>query len=310
MNAVETRSAPVVPLDRTALRVLTTPAPAPLRRLIAAPVAGGARRGDHMPTALRARYGGELVVPLRRDRPTIVANFVSTLDGVVAFDTAEASGGGEVSGFAEPDRFVMGLLRALADVVVVGAGTARAAPDHVWTADHVHRASAPAFARWREDLGLRPHPTTIVVSASGRVPERHPGLTRPSVPAVVLTTSAGADRVARSGLGSHVEVRIGSQPERVTPADLLGVTSSLGANLVLCEGGPHVLGQLIDAGVVDELFLTLAPQLAGRSGANPRLALIEGSAFDVSSAPWATLRSVHAAGSHLFLRYRFGSPQD
>jgi riboflavin biosynthesis pyrimidine reductase len=298
--------APAAGIERRA-RAIAPARPAPLRRLIAAPVlTGGARRGDLMPAPLRARYGGELVVPLRHDRPTIVANFVSTLDGVVAFDTTEASGGGEVSGFAEPDRFVMALLRALADVVVVGAGTARAAPDHVWTAEHAHRASAAQFARWREDLGLRPHPTTVVVSASGRVPERHPGLTGGSVPAVVLTTSAGADRVAASGLGSHVGVRIGSQPDHVTPADLLGVATSLGARLVLCEGGPHVLGQLVDAGLVDELFLTLAPQLAGRSGANPRLGLIEGSAFAVGSAPWATLRSVHAAGSHLFLRYGLG----
>lgn len=76
----------------------------------------------------------------------MVANFVSTLDGVVAFDTDESSGGGEVSGFFDPDRFVMGLLRAMADVVLVGAGTVRSAPTHEWTARRVHPASAALYA--------------------------------------------------------------------------------------------------------------------------------------------------------------------
>ena len=103
-----------------------------------------------------------------RDRPTVIANFVSTLDGVVAFDTEGASGGGEISGFFEPDRFVMGLLRAMADVVLVGAGTVRAAPTHEWTARHVQRASADAFALWRRRLGITTaQPTTVVVTASG-----------------------------------------------------------------------------------------------------------------------------------------------
>ena len=75
-----------------------------------------------------------------------VANFVATLDGVVAFDTDESSGGGEISGFFDPDRFVMGLLRAMADVVLVGAGTVRSAPTHEWTARRVHPASAALYA--------------------------------------------------------------------------------------------------------------------------------------------------------------------
>jgi hypothetical protein len=73
------------------------------------------------------RFEGELTVELRPDRPTIVANFVSTIDGAVALGPGEPNaGGGEISGFSEADRFMMSLLRALADVVIVGAGTVRA----------------------------------------------------------------------------------------------------------------------------------------------------------------------------------------
>ena len=62
--------------------------------------------------------------------------------------------------------------------------------------------------------------------------------------------------------------------------------------------------------MLDELFLTLAPQLAGRAADRPRLGLIEGTAFAVGDAPWASLRSVHASSDHLFLRYGLGRTRD
>ena len=76
---------------------------------------------------------------------------------------------------------------------------------------------------------------------------------------------------------------------------------------MLCEGGPHLIGDLLAAGVLDELFLTIAPQLAGRDKAKPRLGLVEGTAFAISEAPWATIGSVRRSGEHLFLRYKVGS---
>ena len=290
---------------------LDTPRPTdgsrpPLRRLLAAEAGRVEVRGRPMPAALSRRYGGELVVPLRRDRPTIVANFVSTLDGVVAFDTDGRSGGGEISGFHEPDRFVMGLLRALADVVVVGAGTVRAAPDHTWTAGHVHPASAGEFMAWRNEIGLASSdPMTIVLTNRGDVPRDHPGLRRSAVPVTILTTDAGARNVRRLGFGPNVVIRTPARADRVQPRDVVAAAAELGGRLILCEGGPHIFGQFAKAKMLDELFLTLAPQLAGRATHVPRLGLIEGAAFDVADAPWARLRSVHTSGDHLFLRYGF-----
>jgi riboflavin biosynthesis pyrimidine reductase len=78
-----------------------------------------------------------------------------------------------------------------------------------------------------------------------------------------------------------------------------------GWELILSEGGPHLMSDLVAAGLLDELFLTFAPQLAGRSAENPRLALIEGHEFSVTDAPWAELVDVRSAGAHLFTRYRF-----
>ncbi len=77
-----------------------------------------------------------------------------------------------------------------------------------------------------------------------------------------------------------------------------------GVRVALYEGGPTLLASFLGASLVDELFLTLAPQIAGRDGQHSRLALVEGHAFMPKDAPWETLLSVKLAGSHLLLRYR------
>jgi riboflavin biosynthesis pyrimidine reductase len=262
-------------------------------------------RGPPIPAAMHVRYGGELAVPLFRRRPTVLANFVSSVDGVVALDRAGGAGGGEVSGFFEPDRFMMSLLRALADVVLVGAGTVRAAPNHRWVAAHAHPDSAAETAAWRAALELPPTPTTVVVTASGRLDPRHPGLSDPDIPVVVATTAAG-ERHARSlRLGRQVRIEVVGDGDRVMPLPLLGLLADLGARVVLCEGGPHLAADLIAVGRLDELFLTVAPQVLGRSDRFQRLGLVEGAGFPIEGAPWASLLSVRRAGSHLFLRYGF-----
>lgn len=269
---------------------------------------GDALRGGPLPSALRAAYGGDLAIALRPDRPTLVANFVSTLDGVISYNTPEAAGGGEISGFFEPDRFVMGLLRAFADVVLLGAGTLRAAPDERWTPRSVHPASDHAFADLRQQLGLLPNPITAVVTGSGALDLSHPGLADPAVEIVLITTDAGAVALRRQHVPKHIEIR--STGDHVRAHDVLTALAARGADLVLCEGGPHLFGQLLQAGLVDELFLTLAPQLAGRSEAVPRLSLVENTAFSVTDARWGRLADLRRADDHLFARYRLSEGKD
>src|SRR5262245_62122785 len=103
----------------------------PLETLFDAPAGAEEVRGGALPDGLRG-YGERLASPVRADRPTVTINFVESLDGVVTVDPATGTGA-EISGYHEPDRFVMGLLRSLADVIVVGAGTLRAAGSHTWT---------------------------------------------------------------------------------------------------------------------------------------------------------------------------------
>jgi riboflavin biosynthesis pyrimidine reductase len=273
-----------------------------LEALLQAPAIKGEARGG-LPESLRSRYGSDLRLPLRHDRPTVIANFVTTLDGVVSYQTPDALGGGEISGFFEPDRFVMGLLRSLADVVLVGAGTLRAAPQHRWTPSHVSRANADAFAELRRNLRLTPQPRTAVVTASGEIDLGHPGLSDPDVAVLLITTSGGATQVDRGHLADHVEIAIAGD-EHVEPAAIIDLLAARGARVVLSEGGPHLIGQLLSAGLLDELFLTIAPQVAGRSADHARLGLVEGAAFGVATAPWFDLVDLRRDGDHLFSRYR------
>jgi riboflavin biosynthesis pyrimidine reductase len=271
-------------------------------------------RGSHAPSAaarvlpasssLATFYGGPLRISLRDGHPTIVANFVSTLDGVVSFGDPGASGGSAVSGGSAEDHRLMGLLRTLGDAVMVGAGTVRRARDEEWTPRDIDPELASEQTRIRRELGLASQPTTVVVSASGELDRQQRGLASTDVPVLVATTARGARSLGAATSTERFRVAtLGT--EEVDVGSLITELDRSGARLVVCEGGPHLLGSLLRAGLVDELFLTLAPQVAGRATGRDRLALVEDQAFAVNDAPWSSLVSVRRSENHLFLRYRF-----
>src|SRR4051794_30298480 len=90
-----------------------------------------------LPEELAANYGGALGLPC----PCLFANFVASMDGVVALP-GDTESGQLISGKNSADRFVMGLLRACADAVLIGAGTFRASAGHLWHADRIYPAAA------------------------------------------------------------------------------------------------------------------------------------------------------------------------
>jgi len=259
-----------------------------------------AQRGEPVPfpASLTARYGGPLAFE-REGRPRVIANFVSTIDGVTSFAIPGKADAGRVSAGLPADRFVLGLLRAVADAVVVGAGTLREEGRHVWTPAHVFPDAAADFDAVRR--GRRPAPT-VFVTASGDI-----DLTAPVFVSgdevLILTTDAGAQRLAR--VPRHVRV-ISAGPSRLVASDIVRVVhDETGAELILTEGGPTLLGEFVRARALDELFLTIAPQLAGRSERERRLALVEGAAFAPEEAPWWRLLSVKKADEYLFLRFAY-----
>jgi riboflavin biosynthesis pyrimidine reductase len=253
-----------------------------------------------LPRVLADLYGGDLGFR----PPCVYANFVASVDGVTALGPEYPSSGSAISLHDPADRFVMGLLRACADVVLIGAGTLRATPRHLWTPAHVCPAAADGYAALRRGLGRDGDPLLAVVTAHGDVPAGHPAL---RAGALILTTSAGARRLHGRLPPACTILDLGGRPE-LPSADVLAAARDRGGSMVLTEGGPRLLGQLAVGGLLDELFLTISPVLAGR-GDTARPGLVAGLELLPARTEPAELLTVRRHGSYLFLRYAMGGTQ-
>ncbi|HEY7538085.1 MAG TPA: dihydrofolate reductase family protein [Gaiellaceae bacterium] len=253
-----------------------------------------------LPAALAALYPGALGF----EEPRLFANFVTTVDGVVAIPSVPGSNK-LIAAASESDRFVMGLLRACADALVIGSGTLAASPRGVWTAEQAYPGASEAYAELRRLLGREPELEVVVLSASGAVDPDHPAF---AAGAIVLTTDEGAAALDGSLPAASV-LSVGPGP-RLDVAAAVELLRSRGRGLILSEGGPHVLGSLLEAGLVDELFLTLSPLLVGRRGGDDRLALVEGADLLPGGPAGARLLSVRREAGHLFLRYELDRSRD
>jgi len=216
-----------------------------------------------------------------RATPRVRMNFVMSLDGAVTIE-GRSGGLGDAS-----DRLAMQVLRTLADVVVVGAGTVRVEGYGGLRVDE-------ADAAWRRSHGLAEQPRVAVVSSRLRLDPGHPFFAEAtSRPIVVTHAAAPADR--HRALADVADVLVCGDTA-VDPTLMLAALADAGLPQVLCEGGPHLFGSLIEADLVEELCLSLSPLLvAGEAG---RI---------VRGAPEVErpMRLVHAipAGDLLLLRY-------
>lgn len=244
-----------------------------LRRLHPEP---GELTPEEATTGLRL---GDLAPP---DRPYLVLNMVATLDGRIAIDGRSGPIGDEA------DRELFHGFRTQADAVMVGAGTIR-------TERYGRMVRSPERRERRVAEGLAADPLAVVVSARLRLPEDLPLLQDEHSTVAVLTASEhelgptpARIEYLRGPVGA--ELRLRPLLERLR--------SEHGVRSILCEGGPSLNESLIAEGLVDELFLSLAPKLAG----GPPLTLLTG---DPLAEPLETeLVSLYEHGSHLFGRYR------
>ena len=270
-----------------------------------------------LPEGLQALYGGDLGFPEpAAGRPYVIGNFVSTLDGVVSFAAPGKAGGGNISGFNTGDRFIMGLLRASADAVMVGAATlADVSQSHLFAAEYIYRATAGAYAHYRREiLHKSRYPLTVIVSGTGNVDLGRTVFGTPDVRTVILTTEQGGARLAAAGAASlpSTEVRVMKSAGSRLPAGAMLelLWREFGVRRLLHEGGPALFGGFVAAGLVDEFFLTVAPQMAGRDVESKRPGMIAGVEFRPDTAPWLNLVSVKGCLDHLYLRYRKGGAHE
>jgi riboflavin biosynthesis pyrimidine reductase len=227
------------------------------------------------------RLYGCLRMQLPRSHPHVFSNFVTTLDGVVSLNARGHAGGADISGFSAQDRMVMGLLRAIADVVIVGSGTRNATRRSVWTAEAIFPALADDYRRLCEAMGKHDVPLNVVVSGSGEIDLRLPVFASGEVPALILTTTAGAKRLSKQTAPGSLEIRALRRGAGAIPARAIldEVCRASPGKLILVEGGPRLSGDFYAERLVDEQFLTLAPQTAGRDAGDGRLSLVMGKTF-------------------------------
>jgi riboflavin biosynthesis pyrimidine reductase len=266
--------------------------------------------GDDLPLSRElAHLYGRLRMPRRSGRSHVVGNFVTSLDGVVSLGIPGKAGGGEISGFNPHDRMVMGLLRAVADTVIIGAGTLRAAsPDHLWTADYIHPPLADAYQQLRTALGKTEPPLNVVVTASGEINLDRRLFRSGEVPSLIVTTANGARRLEDCMLPPTVQVVAATEATALTARAVLdNVARVCPSGLVLVEAGPQVMGLFFAERLLDELFLTLAPQVIGRNGILERPGLVAGQQFAPEHPVWGTLVGLKRGGNHLLLRYAFAT---
>ena len=242
-----------------------------------------------LPAELARAYGGGLTFA----GPRLFANFVASLDGVVALNSGGNSGQ-VISQDSRADRFVMGLLRACASAVIVGAGTFRKSLTHRWQPEVVYPPAAAPYAQLRAQLGLAPTLQLVLVSKSGALPLEAPALSD----AWVATSPEGADRL-RGKLPSGARL-MAFDFARGGLGNLVSTLHDEGHQRILTEGGPTLFAELVRARLVDELFLTSAPTLFGRFDDDRRKSLLEG--LDLAGTT-LELSSVRRNASHLFLRY-------
>jgi len=205
--------------------------------------------------SVRELDGDEL--PLLYDYPAeqnttwLRANFIASLDG-------GATVGGTSGRLGGPgDRALFSLLRELADVILVGAGTVRV---------EGYAGARPTVdqRQSRQARGQSEVPQLAIVTKSGRLDRDMPVFIRTEVPPLVLTCATATDQAQRrlAGIADVVDCS-DNDPTRVDEAAVLAALADRGLHRVLTEGGPMLFGSFVERDLLDELCLTIAPSLVG-----------------------------------------------
>ena len=180
------------------------------------------------------------------ERPVVRANMVSSVDGAITLGGRSQP----ISGTA--DWHLFGLQRALCDVILVGAGTAR-------SEGYGPGRARPEFAHLRKRAGQPPAPTLALVTRSGDLDPAADFLGGQARP-VIVTSEAGRRRLGRAAETADV---VEAGDDTVDLDSALAQLAARGFSKVLTEGGPHLLGSLLDADLIDELVTSLSPLVAG-----------------------------------------------
>ena len=252
------------------------------------------------------------------DRPWIFANFVQTLDGITSWKGEHALGS-DISHSAE-DRWLMDLLRAHADAVLLGSKTLAVERTVLGPTSRgaIYTIEDSELRDLRARLGKRRETIIFVTGSGGLKLSDYEVFDGAKVEAVILTAKAGAAKLApQQGSHPHIRVLVAGEGNVVDlPEAMRLLTRELGIRLLLCEGGPTLYGYMSRAGLIDEKFLTVSPVEAGQIiPQEQEVGMLEGPArlrpttftapgFTADKAPWWSWISCRKVGDHEFNRYR------
>jgi riboflavin biosynthesis pyrimidine reductase len=268
----------------------------------------GEDTGSGLPDSFRAVYGGDWRLPPDGPLPYVCMNFCMSRDGRVSFSEPGHLGGGDVSGFDERDRWLMGLLRARADAVMVGDGTLKAEPEYVLTAAAICPSDAAGFAALREAEGRRPEPLHVVISNEADLPWDAEVFCRPELEVLVATTERAPPAAHREAAARAARVEVLVVGEERADVGGLGrlLAGRWGVRTIVCEGGPRLYGSMLRERITLDEFLTVSPLVLGDDGEGThRPSLVEGLRFTPGRAPRSRLLTVRTGGDHLYLRSRY-----
>ncbi len=257
-----------------------------------------------------ARYGKLAFPAPPSDRPWIYANFVQTLDGIVSLLGDEA-GGADISGLPE-DRWLMDLLRAHADAVILGMGTLREEQrmKRPRARGPVFRVMDPGIQQLRTRLGRGRERNVLVTARADFQMSDYAAFDGEHVDVTILTTQQGAGRLEPQH-ESHpwVDIIAIDQPAHGEGVDLRSAVAILkeryGITYLLCEGGPCLYSGILTAELIDEKFVTVSPMEVGllsAQGLRPTVLPHVGfSKEDAVRWSWLSCRKV---GDYQFHRFR------
>jgi riboflavin biosynthesis pyrimidine reductase len=250
--------------------------------------------GDRLDDVDPADVYGDDSRPPFGNRPWVLANMIASIDGAATDPTGRSAGLG-----GPADLRVFSAIRAVADIVLAGAGTVR-------TERYGPARMLPAQEEARRIRGQSPRPRIAVVTRSLALDLDLPLFREASdeYRPIVITTTAGLDRVRSTG-GATATHALATVAEIIVAGDqfvdcdtaLRALRTTARAGVVLVEGGPSINAQLVAADLVDELCLTVSPQLLGADG--PRI--VDGVGADAPRR--MTLDRVLLEDDYLFLRY-------
>jgi riboflavin biosynthesis pyrimidine reductase len=267
--------------------------------------------------AAYARYGNLGFPAPPPARPWIYSNFVQSLDGIASYNGRHATGA-DISQSAE-DRWLMDLLRAHADAILLGINTLTEETQMCGGRGPAYTIEDPLVRELRGKLGRKREKNIFVTGAASLDLSAYRVFDGDLVDTCVITTTTGARRLAEKKSHPHVQVIVAGEGNFVDlPQTMRLLNEQLGIQHLLCEGGPMLYGYMSRAGLIDEKFLTVSPVEVGllvppeqepseAEQKNPpklRPTTFMGPGFLKENAPWWQWMSCRRVGDHQFNRYR------